>query len=114
MQNDDEVINRRTFLKLGAAELAVSGSTSLLPQAIAEEAGMRGAPAKPVTLRSSFLEVILDAADGLPFEYRLRKSDVRFTGESTGGPLNVKLHRREPGGFASVAVRATWKQTLRP
>jgi hypothetical protein len=71
MQNDEEILNRRTFLKLGAASLAVAGSERLVPQALAEENGTRLAPARPVHLRSSALGVTLDGEDGLPFQYRL-------------------------------------------
>jgi hypothetical protein len=104
MQNDDELLNRRTFLKLGAAGLTVAGSTGLLPQAMAAEIGTRSAPAHPLTLKSSSLELILDEADGLPFEYRMLKSGGRFMGEGMGNSLSARLCRREPRGFASVSV----------
>jgi glycosyl hydrolase family 101 (putative endo-alpha-N-acetylgalactosaminidase) len=105
MQDNFENINRRTFLKLGASGLAVAGSTSLLPQLVAEQQGTRKAPARPVVLRSSSLEVSFDATDGLPFEYRLLKSGIRFKGEGSGVALNVRLCRREPLGFADVVAR---------
>jgi hypothetical protein len=105
MQNDEEMFSRRTFLKLGTASLAVAGSAGLLPQSMAEETGTRTAPGRPVTLHSSSLEVILDSTDGLPFQYRLVNSGVRFLGEDTGNSLNVSLHRSEPWGFATAAVK---------
>src|SRR5882757_1399642 len=78
MQEDIETINRRTFLKLGASGLAAADSASFLPRLVAEQAGKREAPARPVMLRSSSLEVSLDGTDGLPFEYRLLKFGIRF------------------------------------
>ncbi len=105
MQNDEEMLNRRTFLKLGTASLAIAGTTSLLPQAVAEEIGTRTAPPRPVTLGSPSIEVILDGTDGLPFQYRLLKSGVRFLGESAGTPLSVTLHRLDPWAFAAVTVK---------
>jgi hypothetical protein len=105
MQNDEEILNRRTFLKLGAASLAVAGSERLVPQALAEENGTRSAPVRPVHLRSSALEVTLDGEDGLPFQYRLLRGGVRFAGESTGNALNVTVHRRAPWGFAAINAK---------
>jgi hypothetical protein len=81
MEEDIETINRRTFLKLGASGLAAAGSESLLPRFGTEQGGRREAPARPVILRSASLEASFDATYGLPFEYRLVKSGVRFKGE---------------------------------
>lgn len=103
MQNTRTNLNRRTFLKLGASGLAAAGGASLLPELIAEQGVTGEGAAKPVVLRSSSLEVHLDAAVGLPIEYRLARSSVRFKGSAT--PLNVRLYRREPWEFAGVAVR---------
>jgi hypothetical protein len=107
MQEDIEPINRRTFLKLGASGLAAAGSASFLPRLAAEQGEKREAPTRPVILRSSSLEVSLDATDGLPFEYRFLKSGIRFKGEGSGAPLNVRLCRRKPWGFAGVVTRPT-------
>lgn len=105
MQGNEELLNRRTFIKLGAAGLAVAGATNLLPQAAAEEEGNRSAPVRPVVVRTSLLEVVLDGVDGLPYEYRLLGSGVRFAGEGMGKPLNVTVHRREPWNFAILTVK---------
>lgn len=105
MQNDEERLNRRTFLKLGTASLAVAGSASLSTRVLAEESGVRSAPVKPVTLHSSVLEVTLDGADGLPYQYRLLKSGVRFMGENTGKLLSILLNRHQPWGFATVTAK---------
>ena len=107
MQEEIEAINRRNFLRFGASGLAAAGRGRFLPRLVAEQAGKREAPAKPVMLRSSSLEVSLDGSDGLPFEYRLLKSGIRFKGEGFGAPLNVRLCRRKPWGFAGVVARPT-------
>src|SRR5437868_3440534 len=51
MQEEIEAINRRTFLRFGASGLAAAGSGRFLPRLVAEQAGKREAPAKPVMLR---------------------------------------------------------------
>src|ERR1700758_3609927 len=107
MQEDIEAINRRTFLKLGASGLAVAGSGGFLPRLVAGTRGKREAPTKPLKLRSSSLEVSLDSTDGVPFEYRLLKSGIRFKGEGSGAPLNVRLCRRKPWAFAGAVTRPT-------
>lgn len=104
MQILDEELNRRTFLKLGTAALAVAGSESILPEAFAQQTRSRKMPARPVTIRSASLELVLDSDDGLPYEYRLLKSVKTFKGEAFGEALMATVHRREPRGFVSVRV----------
>src|SRR5215469_14162874 len=99
MQEDIETINRRNFLRWGVSGIAAVSSGSFLPKLVAEQAGTRAAPGKPITLRSASIELSLDPTDGLPFEYRLLKSGIRFKGEGAGVALNVRLCRREPWGF---------------
>ncbi len=101
MQDSRANLDRRAFLRLGATGLAAAGSASLLPQLVAEQDPEQG----PVVLRSSSLDVHLNAVNGLPLEYRLARSGVRFTGEDAGTALNVRLCRREHWGFAGVDVR---------
>jgi hypothetical protein len=107
MQEDIELIDRRTFLKLGVSGIAAAGRGSLRQGLVAEQGGNRAAPIRPVVLRSSSLEVSLDPTDGVPFEYRLLKSGIRFKGEASGEPVNVRLCRREPRGSAGVVARPT-------
>jgi hypothetical protein len=107
MRNDGVDMDRRTLLKLGASGLAAAGSVGLLPRLLAEQGAGNKAEARPVVLRSASLEVRLDAAVGVPTEYRLVKSGVRFNGGEPGTALNVRLCRREPWEFAGVAVRSS-------
>jgi hypothetical protein len=103
MGNTD--LNRRKLLKLGAAGVAVAGSGRVLAQIAAPETSSRRRPARPVTLRSTSLDLTVDAADALPFSYTLLNSGIVFRGEDAGAPLKVRVCRREPWAFADVEVR---------
>lgn len=106
MQNvDDDALSRRMFLKMSAAGIAVAGSTSLVAHAIGQELSSRKIPSHPIILRSSTLEVVFDPADAVPYEYRLKKSQLRFIGEGSGEPLQAKVHCKEPFGFAAVVAK---------
>jgi len=109
MQIIDEELSRRAFVKLGAAGVAVATAHSLLANGVVEEQGVRPTPEHPVVLRSSSMEVVLDAVDGVPFEYRLHKSGIRFAGEGFGQALKATVHSKSPFRFATVAVKPTGK-----
>ncbi|MES2392272.1 MAG: hypothetical protein V4555_11570, partial [Acidobacteriota bacterium] len=98
MRDARNSLDRRSFLKLGASGVAAASSAGFLPELLAEPAGA-------VVLRSAAMELRLDGATGLPMEYRLVRSGVRFTGDVSGVPLQARLCRREPWEFAGVAVR---------
>ncbi len=108
MQEEDYKVNRRTFLRLSGTGITLAGTQMLLPKLIqAEESPLssRTAPDKPIILRSSQLEMILDPKDGLPYEFRL--GQARLRGEDTGRPINLRLCRREPWSFANIPVTAS-------
>jgi hypothetical protein len=105
MRNDTRNMDRRKFLRLGASGLAAAGSTGLLPHLMAEQGSAKDVSSGQMVLRSSALEVSFHPADGLPFEYRLLRSGVRFQGENSGAGLSVRLCRRKPWGFADVTVK---------
>ncbi len=65
----------------------------------------RLAPRKPVVLRSSQMEVVLDSADGLPYEYRLLGAKARMLGEEQGAPMSSTLCHRAAWTFTSVPLR---------
>jgi hypothetical protein len=104
MRDSRANLNRRTFLRLGASGIAAAGSAGLLPQLIAEQS--QAAP-RLVVLRSASLELHLNAANGLPLEYRLAKSGVRFKGEDSAAALNVRLCQQKPWALPDIAVRPT-------
>jgi hypothetical protein len=112
MQNIDEALNRRAFLKLGAAGLAAVSAAPLLADGVAEEQGSRTAPLHPVMLQSTSMEVVLDPVDGVPFEYRLLKSGIRFLGEGFGQALKATLQSKSPFGFATVAVKPSGNKVI--
>jgi hypothetical protein len=105
MQDTRTNLNRRSFLKLGASGVAAASSAGLLSQLMAEQVAANDTAGMPVVLRSSSLELQLDAATGLALDYRLARSGVRFKGAAPGTPLNIRLCRREPWEFANVEVR---------
>jgi Endo-alpha-N-acetylgalactosaminidase len=107
MQSDQELFNRRRFLEWSAAGAAAASAQSLFSKASAQEpqpSGERQAPAHPITLRSSELELILDSGSGLPYEYRLLKNNARLRGEDFGLPIAVTLCRRQPWSFTTSAL----------
>lgn len=91
-------------MKLGAAGVAIAGSKHLIGQIAAPATSSRHRPARPITLKSPSLELILDPADALPFTYTLLKSSVVFRGEDAGTPLKARVCRLEPWAFADVEV----------
>ncbi len=96
MQGKGQTRGRRTFLKLGVSALAMAGRP---PQAGRPRRGTA-----PV-LRSPAQEMRLDPATGLPAEYHLRRSGIRFdAGEAGEGP-SVRLHRHVPRDFTTLMVR---------
>jgi hypothetical protein len=105
MQIFDEELNRRTFLKLGTASLAMAAEATVLPRALAQQPKTRKPPVHPVVIRSASLELVLDPDDGLPYEYRLLKSGQRFRGEAFGDALGARVHSKEPRGFADVNLK---------
>jgi hypothetical protein len=104
ISDDAELLSRRAFLKAGVAGLAVAGSNSVLPSAFGEQNGARGVSARSVVVRSNVLEVTFDAEDGLPYEYHLLKTGVRFWGEGYGGTLTATLCCKAPWSFATVTI----------
>lgn len=67
----------------------------------------RQAPAHPVTLRSSRLEVILDRTDGVPFEYRMLSGNARLRGDDFGHPITATICDRAAWKFADLPVRTS-------
>jgi len=106
MHEDQEFISRRRFLHWTAAGAAGVGASILVPAAEAQTApGMEPkAPLHPLSLRSPEMEVVLDAANGLPFEYRLLKNSARLRGEDLGTPVDVTLCRVHPWAFKTSPI----------
>lgn len=107
MYEASKKLNRRTFLRHGAASIALSQGHPFLPRFLGSEEraatpGARRKPEKSVVLRSQELEVVFDAVDGLPFEYRLGLH--RFRGEDFGQRISVRLCRKESWTFIDTVV----------
>ena len=95
-------LSRRSMLKLGAAGVAAVGTNKIFAQIAAQETS---SPQRPLLLRSSALELTLDAENGLPYSYRLVRSGIVFSGEVTGAALKARLFRSSPRSFTDVDLK---------
>lgn len=111
MQDDQDQIRRRDFLRLGGSAIATAGLSTFLPaqspQPTQQQLTSRSAPAHPLVLRSEQLEVSFDPGDGLPYEYRWRASGARLRGEDFGQKIKATICRRKPWRFFYVDLGAT-------
>jgi hypothetical protein len=109
MAAEQSRINRRKFLTVGGAGLAAFTSAPRWAGALAlADSPQRTEPPNPVIIKSAQLEVVLDRADGLPYEYRLPALQTRMRGEDLGGQIAATLCRRKPWGYVtSLVVGAT-------
>jgi hypothetical protein len=108
MQEESNSLTRRNFLRLTGTSAAIAGTAALLPRfALADQATPltdRSKPARSVTLRSAALEVVLDAKDGLPWEYRLGGNRLR--GEDFGQQIAARICRKSPWSTFDLPVAA--------
>src|ERR1700742_5129891 len=104
MQNDQEEMNRRGFLRFSAvalagAKAAVRGMAQTKPKFTE-----RLAPVHSIQLRSNAIEVTLDRNDGLPVAYKLHANGALLHGEDTGQPVTATICTKSPWKFTEVAV----------
>jgi hypothetical protein len=116
MQDEQQWMRRRDFLRLGSASVATAGLMALLPAGAAEaeeemQNGSRSAPEHMVVLHSNQMEVTLDASDGLPFEYRWRMGGARLQGEDFGRKMRATLCERGPWRFFTADLTAESQPT---
>jgi hypothetical protein len=109
------MIHRREFLStlvaLSGSKIvpAFKSSLGLLPeesltaevQAKADD--LRLPPRRPITLRSSNLNVTLDGTDGLPFQFKMGSQAI--WGEDTGTPITAILCRLKPRAYVTVSLK---------
>ena len=70
----------------------------------------RQEPKKPLIIKSSQLTIVLDAADGLPYEYKLGPN--RIWGEDSGGKMTAILCRLKPRQYVTAVIAPkSWKTT---
>ena len=107
MHTDEELYSRRHFLQWSAATAATAIALPALSQTASEPtpASQRSAPRHPLLLRNAQLEVVLDAADGLPFSYRLRANASVLHGEPFSQPLEATICCKEPWSFAKTRLK---------
>ena len=118
MQQEDEQMNRRGFLRLSGSGAAVAGTKALFPALMfGEESPVeltdRTAPVNPVRLRSSEMEVVFDRDDGVPFEFRLLANGAKLRGEDFGKKISATVCQKTPWKFLELETSpATIKTTL--
>ena len=95
-------LSRRRLLKLGAAGVALASTETMFPQLAAKAAQ---GPTPPITVRSSSLELTLDAENGVPLSYRLARTGIVFRGGETGAALKARMFRHSPRSFANIEVK---------
>jgi hypothetical protein len=83
----------------------------LLPFWPAAASPSRPAPAQPVVLKSSELQVTLDRMQALPYEYRLLAGQAVIHGEDSGRDITATVFRKEPYQFAKISVRPRTAQS---
>ena len=98
-------LDRRTFLRLSGGGMAALIGQLAHPRVLAPRA-RRGEAAAPVVLASADLEVLIDRARGLPLEYRLHPSNVRFHADEAEARPAVTLCNRERWQFVTVPASA--------
>ena len=110
MQEETDQLTRRTFLKFSgvaatglAARKVVAQSSEKTQE---EPLNTRPAPANAIVIRSSELEVVLDARDGLPYEYRLARGQRRMHGEDLGKPMTATVCNKQPWNFSVRPIQA--------
>jgi len=108
MATKETGIDRRKFLKVGGAGVAGLTSATRWAGALAwGQTPQRQRPLNPVVIKSAQLEVILDRADGLPFEFRLLSLQTTMRGEDRGGQMSATLCRRKPWGYVTSLIEAS-------
>lgn len=96
-------LSRRELLKLGAAGVAAAGSSKVFPQLATTAAA--GA-LQQVVVRTSALELTLDAESGLPSSYRLVQSGIVFRGEEPGVLLKALICCLSPRSFVDIVLKS--------
>jgi hypothetical protein len=104
MQEDNEALSRRGFLQLGGKSIAVAGAAALMPVGRPQEASSLAHARRLIRLHTAHLEVSLDEVFGVPYDYLLRASGVRFTGALKTTPLVATVCCREPWNVAEIKV----------
>lgn len=109
-------MRRRDFLRLGSASVATTGWMALLPADATEteqepRRALRNAPERTFMLRSDRMEVMLDADDGLPFEYRWKENGARLRGEDFGYKMRASLCARGSRKFFATDLIPEGRQS---
>jgi len=106
MNEDIAILTRRTFVKFTSAAVAgfATGSAQSTEKASEPPLTTRSQPSDPIVLKSAELELALDRHDGLPYEYRVTRSNRRMLGESLGRPIEATYCSKRSGEFKTIPV----------
>lgn len=110
MHTDDEAFGRRHFLCWSARGLVAAGAGIPALKAFGQDRSVQNeapgvaAPQHTIVLRSSVLEVVLNPANGLPFEYRLLASGARMHGEDTEAPATALVCNKASYEFTTTPL----------
>jgi len=116
MQDEMDRMRRRDFLRLSGAGVAAASLQAVWPGSLAKaqaaelKSTLRAAPAHPLVLRSDQLEIMFDADDGLPYEYRWIANGARMRGEDFGLKMTATVCEREAWRFFAALIDATPSQ----
>lgn len=117
MQNEQDRMDRRGFLRISAAGAMAAAVHTALPLSVSgQEApspiGKRVLPASPLKLRSAHLEAWFDREDGLPVQFHLPGNQAVLAGEDAGMPLTATVCHKPSWEFADLrASRPVVKST---
>jgi hypothetical protein len=110
MHTDDEVFGRRHFLCWTAKGLVAAGATLPALKTLGQEEKPQGdaraiaRPERTLVLQSSALEVVLNAATGLPFEYRLRVNGAHIHAEDTATQATALVCNKASFEFTTIPL----------
>jgi hypothetical protein len=108
MHTEEEIFDRRHFLRWSATSLAAATAGIPTLDAVADEEKQSlapvGAPEHVITLRSPELDIVLNGATGLPFEYRLRSNGAHLRGEDSAARATVLVCSRGAHEFTTLPL----------
>jgi len=104
MQQDEESLSRRGFLRLGGKGLATAGAALYIKHARSQQRKQAATSSRQVHLRNAHLEVAFDADLGVPLTYHLHASGVTFAGVLHRTPLLATICNQSPWNVVPIEL----------